>query len=60
MNVPPEKTKHLAKKQELYQNIMCYFEQILEATSSKTAAVRPLTSSLTSQTNKMCLALLEK
>ena len=29
---------------ELHKNAMCYIEQILEATSHKTAAVRPPTS----------------
>ena len=48
---------------ELHKNVMCCFEQILEATPHKTLAIRPLTSHLTnypSKTNKPRCALLEK
>ena len=48
---------------ELHKNAACYLEQILEATSHKTAAVWPPTSHLTndlSKMNKICWALLEK
>ena len=41
---------------DLHENAMSYFEQILEATPHKTAAVQPLTSHLknhTGKTNKM-------
>ena len=47
--------KIFAKKAtwELYKNAMCYFEQILEATPHKTAAVWPLTSRLKNHPSKM-------
>ena len=38
---------------ELYRNAACCFEQILEATPHKTAAVRPLTSHLANHPSKM-------
>ena len=47
---------------KLYKNVSYCFEQIMEATLHKTAAVRPLTSYLTthsSKTNKTCRGLLE-
>ena len=50
-------------RQEPHKNAMCYFEQILEATPHKTAAVWSLTSHLTnhpSKTNKTWETLLEK
>ena len=53
-------TKWLEKN--LYKDAECYFEQILEAASYKTAAVRPLTSHLTnhpSEVSKICWALLK-
>ena len=42
----------LNNKQTNNKNVMCCFEQILEATPLKTAAVRPITSHLTSHLNK--------
>ena len=48
---------------ELYKDATCDFEQILEAAHHKTAAVRPLTSHLTSKlskTNKTFWILLVK
>ena len=48
---------------ELHKNVMCCFEQILEAASHKTAVVWLLNSHLTSHTSKMnktYWALLEK
>ena len=40
-------------RQELHKNAMSYIEQIQEATSHETAAVRPPTSHLTNHPNKM-------
>ena len=48
---------------KLHKNATCYFQQILEATPNKAAAVWPLTSHLTShssKTNKTCVTLIEK
>ena len=48
---------------ELQKNVACCLEQILEATSPKTAVIEPLTSHLTShscKTNEISRALLEK
>ena len=44
----------------MHKNTTSYTEQILEATSHKTAAVQPLTSHLQSQTNKTCGTVLKK
>ena len=38
-------------RQELHKNAMSYIEQILEATSYKTAAVKPPTSNLKNHSN---------
>ena len=37
---------------ELHKDVACYFEQIMEAASNKTAIVRPLDSHLTKQPSK--------
>ena len=47
----------------LHKNATCYFEQILEATPNKTAAVQPFTPDLKnhpSKMNKTCGTLQEK
>ena len=41
-----DKTYREKARQELHKNATSYIEQILEATSQKTAAVRPLTTYL--------------
>ena len=57
------KTHKEKARLELHKNAANCLEQILEATSQKTAAIQPLASHLTNhsrKTNKTCWALLEK